>query len=100
MENFLPIWRLFEIYELTDAMYQQGDSKIIYNFNLFRTTGLNRNYLNLLESRIVSADDKKFPKIFLHILQLENVAASAHDLNVLDATADVTYTTLSNYLEM
>ena len=80
-------------------MHQQGNSQFIGNLNLKYCCRVEQKLVNLLVSRIVGVDDKNYPKIFVHIYT-ENVPVNTHNLNMLDTITYVTYTNLSNCLEI
>ncbi len=81
--NIYPLWRNFQMCELTEVTRQKGDAKLIDILNNIRVRVLSREDKDLLKSKFLSATDKGYPLDTLHIFA-ENLPVKAHNLKMLE----------------
>ena len=85
--NIFPLWRNFQMCELTEVMRQRGDSILIDLLNNVRIGRLSLEDVVLLRSRFVKVTDPHYPTHALHIFA-ENAPAKQHNslmLNEIDS---------------
>jgi len=82
--NIYPLWRNFQMCELTEIMRQRGDIVLIDLLNNIRVGTITNEDENLLKSRFIDKNSTDYPINALHIFA-ENGPAKMHNMEMLNS---------------
>ncbi|XP_057292445.1 uncharacterized protein LOC130621150 [Hydractinia symbiolongicarpus] len=82
--NIYPLWRNFQMCELTEVMRQRGDTVLIDLLNNVRLGTLSSQDEHLIRSRFIDENSKHYPINALHIYA-ENEPARVHNARLLNS---------------